>query len=142
MTPSIGDSATVNGNRLTFFSLCLSAPVAWAAAGSDFYVYYPESTVKWKSFLFTLIGLTLSFAFVYLLGVGHASGVANNQAWSDAYDTSSGALIVAGYGELGGFGKFCSVVIALGVIANNIPGTYVAALNIQMLGRYAAVIPR
>ena len=36
---STGESAAVTANRLTFFSLSLSAPVSWAAAGSDFYVY-------------------------------------------------------------------------------------------------------
>ena len=41
-----------------------------------------------------------------------------------------------------GFTKFCGIVIALGVIANNIPGTYSAALGFQMLGRYPKVIPR
>jgi purine-cytosine permease-like protein len=51
-------------------------------------------------------------------------------------------LIVAGYDGLGGFGKFCGVIIALGVIANNIPGTYSSALGIQVLGRYGKAIPR
>lgn len=90
----------------------------------------------------TLLGLTLSFSFVTLLGVGLASGITTTPAWSTAYDTSSGALILAGYGGLGGFGKFCGVIVALGVIANNIPGTYSAALGIQVLGRYGKTIPR
>lgn len=36
---SIGGTAAVIAGRLSFFSLSLSAPVTWAAAGSDFYVY-------------------------------------------------------------------------------------------------------
>ena len=141
-TASVGDTTTINANRLTFFSLCLSSPVAWGASSSDFYVYYPENTPKWKSFVMTLTGLTLSFSFVFLLGVGLATGIAGDEAWSTAYDISSGALILAGYDGLGGFGKFCGVIAALGVIANNIPGTYSAALNVQVLGRYAAAVPR
>lgn len=141
-TPSVGSTETINANRLTFFSLCLSSPIAWAASSSDFYVYYPSNTPKWKSFTMTLTGLTLAFSFVYLLGVGLATGISGNEAWATAYDASSGALILAGYDGLGGFGKFCGVIIALGVIANNIPGTYAAALNVQVLGRYALAIPR
>ena len=141
-TQSTGDSATINANRLTYFSLCLSAPVSWAAAASDYYVYYPETTAKWKTFTMTLTGLFLSFAFVYIIGVGLGTGVANNQDWSDAYAISSGALILAGYNGVGNFGKFCGVVVALGVIANNIPGTYSAALGFQMLGRYLKMMPR
>ena len=90
----------------------------------------------------TCTGLTLSISFVYLLGVGLASGIATQPAWSDAYDTSTGALVLAGYDGLGGFGQFCTVIVALGPIANNIPGTYSAALGCQMLGRYFKAIPR
>lgn len=139
---SAGDSASINANRLSFFSLSLSVPASWAAASSDYYVYYPESTKTWKIFLMTLLGSTLSFSFVNLLGVGLASGIATTPAWSTAYDTSSGALILAGFGGLEGFGKFCGVIVALGVIANNIPGTYSAALGFQVLGRYGKVVPR
>lgn len=139
---SIGNRETINADRLTFLSLCLSAPVAWGATSSDFYVYFPETTSKMKTFLMTLLGLVLSNSFVYLLGVGLGSGIATNQSWSDAYEVSSGALILAGYDGLGGFGKFLGVIIAIGLIANNIPGTYAAALNIQMCGRYAAMVPR
>lgn len=139
---STGGTAATTAHRLSFFSLCLSVPLSWAAAASDFYVYYPESTNKRLTFLMTLIGLTLSFVFVTLLGVGLASGVATTPEWSDAYDVSSGALILAGFGGLGGFGKFCGVVVALGVISNNVPGTYAAALGCQVLGRYGKAVPR
>ena len=36
---SSGGSAAVSAGRLTFFSLSLCAPVSWAAAASDYYVY-------------------------------------------------------------------------------------------------------
>ncbi|KAL9609254.1 MAG: hypothetical protein Q9167_005955 [Letrouitia subvulpina] len=138
-TPSTGD---VTAGRLSYFSLALSVSVSWCAAASDFYVYYPEKTKSWKVFLMTLTGLTLAFSFVNLLGIGLASGVATNPAWADANSVSSGALILAGYGGLRGFGKFCGVVVALGVIANNIPGTYASALGCQVLGRYGKAVPR
>lgn len=138
---STGTSTQINAYRLSFFSLCLSVPLSWAAAGSDFYVYYPESTNKRLTFLMTLTGLTLSFVFVTLVGVGLASGVVNTPAWSDAFAISSGALIVEGFAPLDGFGKFCGVIVALGVISNNVPGTYAAALGCQVLGRYGKAIP-
>jgi purine-cytosine permease-like protein len=111
---STGSTIAIAANCLSFFSLSLSVPVSWAGAASDFYVYYPERTPKWKSFLMTLAGLTFSFTIVNLLGVGLASGIDTQPNWGAAYDVSSGALILAGYDGLGGFGKFCGVVIALG----------------------------
>ena len=139
---SSGSASTIAANPLSFFSLSLSVPVSWAAAASDFFVYYPETTPKWKPFLMTLLGLTLSFSMVNILGIGLASGIGNDMQWNTAYNISTGALIVAGYNGLAGFGKFCSVIVALGVIANNIPGTYSAALSFQMLGRFPKSIPR
>jgi len=133
---------TLAASRLSFFSLCLYIPNSWAGAASDYYVYYPSDTPRWKIFLLTFAGLALSFCFVDLLGVGLACGVAALPAWSDAYEISSGALITAGYAPLGGFGKFCSVVIALGVIANCVPSTYSAALGCQIMGRWGQILPR
>jgi purine-cytosine permease-like protein len=97
---------------------------------------------KWKIFMTTLTGLTVSFIFVNLLGVGLASGVATTPAWFDAYNISSGALLLAGYGGLGGIGQFCTVIIAMGLGSNQIPSTYAAALDFQVLGCTWKAVPR
>ncbi|KAL8769053.1 MAG: hypothetical protein Q9209_004839 [Squamulea sp. 1 TL-2023] len=138
--PLIGGHLTAA--RLSFFSLQLSVPVSWAAASSDFYVYYPVNTKPWQSFSLTMVGLTLSFLFVNLIGIGLASGTFVNHAWLEASEVSSGALILAGYDGLGRFGKFCGVIVAFGLINNNVPGTYASALGFQVLGRYGKMIPR
>jgi len=141
-TASVGDAPTIAANRLSFFSLCLYVPNSWGAAASDFYVYYPEKTSRRKIFFLTLTGIWTAFTLVYLLGIGLATGMASHPAWSDANLVSIGALIVSGYGPLGGFGLFCAVIVALGVISNSIPGTYSAALGCQVLGRYGKMVPR
>ena len=74
--------------------------------------------------------------------MGIATGVATNPAWSDAYSISSGALLLACYDGLGGFGSLCVVILAFGSITNNAPATYAAALTFQVLGRYAKAVPR
>ncbi|KAJ5212527.1 uncharacterized protein N7498_004173 [Penicillium cinerascens] len=139
---SNGTSQTIAGNRLSFFSLCLSASVAWAPAGADFFVYFPPTTSKWKTFLMTFLGVGLALTFANLLGVGLGSGALTRPSWETAYNTSSGSLILAGYEGLGGFGKFMGVLVALGLIANNIPGTYSASLGFQIMGRQLARMPR
>ncbi|KAH8881989.1 hypothetical protein GQ53DRAFT_701556, partial [Thozetella sp. PMI_491] len=139
---SIGEPATVSANRVSFLALCLYVPNSWAAAASDFYVYYPENTPKFKIFLLTLTGLWVSFTLVYMIGIGLGTGILSNSAWADANAVSFGALLVESYSGLAGFGNFCSVIVALGVIANSIPGTYSAALGCQVLGRYGKAVPR
>ncbi|KAE8355422.1 hypothetical protein BDV28DRAFT_163055 [Aspergillus coremiiformis] len=139
---SRGDSRTIAGNRLSFFSLCLSSAVSWAPAAADFYVYYPPSIYKWATFLMTLTGMGLALVFANLVGIGLGSGAFSNNSWAKAYATSSGALILAGYEGLGGFGRFLGIIVSLGLIANNIPGTYSATLGFQIMGRYLARLPR
>ncbi|KAI9712990.1 MAG: hypothetical protein M1812_006738 [Candelaria pacifica] len=141
-TATQGDSRTIAGSRLSFFSICLSAAITYAGGAADYFVYYPETTPPWIVFTCSMIGLTLSFTFALVLGAGLASGTVTKPEWESAYGVSQGALIVVGYGPLGGFGKFCSVVVALGLIANLIAPTYSSGVDFQILGRYAAKIPR
>jgi len=137
-----GDPRTRTASRLSFFGLCLSAAITYAGAAADFFVYYPESAPRWKVFTATMLGLTTSFTYAFLLGIGLAAGIATNTAWSDSYKVSQGALIVEGFRPLGGFGSFCSVLIALGLIANMIPPTYSSGVDFQILGRWPTRVPR
>jgi NCS1 nucleoside transporter family len=145
--PSVGDSRTVAGNRLSFFSICVSAAITYSGLGMDFFVYWPQSTSRWLIFTMTLLGLVLSFTFAFVLGVGVASGIYTSQSYMDAWTNSqggsgSGALLVEAYSPLGSFGKFCAVIAALGGIANMIPPTYSSGVDFQMLGRHLAKVPR
>ncbi|KAF2118154.1 hypothetical protein BDV96DRAFT_684826 [Lophiotrema nucula] len=139
---SIGSTSQIAANRLSCFSLCFYAPNSWGASSSDYYVYYPEKTSKWKAFALTWTGLTMSFCFVYMLGIGIASGIATRPVWEEAYGISIGALLTVSYGPVGRFGDFCAVILALGLIANSVPGTYSAALDCQMMGRSWKIVPR
>jgi purine-cytosine permease-like protein len=141
-TPSVGDEQTKIGNRLTFFSICLSAAITYCGGASDFFVYYPPDTPRWILFSLTVLSLSLSFMFTIVLGAGLASGVSTTPSYAAALERGQGALIVEGFAPLNAFGKFCAVITALGLIANTIPPTYIAGIDFQVLGRYALRIPR
>lgn len=118
-------------------------PNSWAAAASDYYVYFPESTPKWKPFALTFLGLTFSIAGLDLIGIGLASGaVSGAPSWAQALETSSGALIVEAFRPLGNFGMLCSVLVALGIIAQAVMSTYSAAICCQIMGRWGQKLPR
>ncbi|KAH9845689.1 putative purine-cytosine permease (2A39) family protein [Teratosphaeria destructans] len=141
--PSEGLSErTIVGNRLSFFSLCFSSAITYSGTGADFFVYYPVRTPRWKVFSVTLAGLVISFAPMFVLGIGLTSGLASHADWSAAYNTSQGALVVEAFRPLGGFGSFLSVVLALGLIANMIAPTYAGGIDFQVLGRLFEKIPR
>ena len=146
-TPSAGDSRTVAGDRLSFFSICLSAAITYGGLGADYFVYWPTTTSRPMIFAATLLGLSVSFSYALVLGIGLGSGIQSYQPYGNAWTNSqggsgSGALLVAGFDPLHDFGKFCAVIAALGVIANTIPPTYSSGVDFQILGRYAAKVPR
>lgn len=133
---------TCHARSLSFFSLCLSAAITYAPLAADFFVYYPQNTSRTSLFFLSLGGLMTSFTMAFLVGIGLASGITTDPAYSTAYADGAGALIVEGFSPLNGFGKFCAVVVALGLIANTIPPTYSAGVDFQILGRYAEKVPR
>ncbi|KAN0069549.1 hypothetical protein V8E54_012564 [Elaphomyces granulatus] len=139
---SQGDPRTITGNRLSFFSICLSAAITYAPLAADFFVYYPALTPKSVCFILTFLGLVLSFTMAFVVGVGLATGVYTHAEYSAAWSSGAGALIVEGFGPLGNFGKFCSVIVALGLVSNCIPPSYSSGIDFQILGRYAERIPR
>ena len=141
-TPSTGDTLTVIGNRISFFSLCFSAAVTYAGGAADFFVYYSPHTPRFPLFMASLMGLIVSFSFAFIVGIGLASGIPNNAAYAAAYNTSQGALIAEGFSSLHDFGRFLAVVIALGLIANVIAPTYSSGIDFQILGRTFQRIPR
>lgn len=84
----------------------------------------------------------ISFTMAYMIGIGLASGIPTNPSYSNAYTVGAGALIVEGFSPLHDFGKFCAVVVALGLIGNTIAPTYCTGVDFQVLGRYAEKVPR
>ncbi|EAU29785.1 conserved hypothetical protein [Aspergillus terreus NIH2624] len=141
-TPSVGDTRTLAGNRLSFFSICLSAAITYAPLAADFFVYYPERTSRRTIFSLSFLGLMLSFTMAFLAGIGLASGIPQHPSYAAAYQRGAGALIVEGFRPLGRFGQFCAVVVALGLIANTVAPTYSAGVDFQILGRHAERVPR
>jgi purine-cytosine permease-like protein len=142
-TPSRGTGAVLHGNRLSYFFLVASGPLSWSSASADYVVYYPASTNRWGTFAATTGGITLGKLLIEFLGIGLGSGLLLNPSWETAFNNDGiGALVVESFRPLNAFGSVCCVVLAVCIAANNIPGTYAAALNWQQLGAPWAKIPR
>ncbi|KAL8781514.1 MAG: hypothetical protein Q9213_005963 [Squamulea squamosa] len=149
LTPSQGDSRTVIGSRISFLSLTLAAAITYGGTAADYFVYYPPTTVPLALFSISLMSLLCSFTFTYCIGIGLASGITAVPAYDTASHKSQGALIVAGFTESTspsnfntGFGKFLSVVVALGLVANLALPTYSSGIDFQVLGKNFQKVPR
>lgn len=134
-SPIIGDSETLRGNWLSFFSVCFGVTAAWAGVTSDYYVDFPEDTPFLESFMITLFCILIPTLFVGILGICIATGGASIPSWNEAYEElGNGGLLNAAYSRWNGGGKFLLVVMFVSLVSNNVINTYSVALSTQMWG--------
>ncbi|KAH7913882.1 permease for cytosine/purines, uracil, thiamine, allantoin-domain-containing protein [Hygrophoropsis aurantiaca] len=131
----------LSADVLSFGGIVFGSFSGWAPVAADYNCRLPADTPRWRVFLLTFFGLWIPICFVEILGA--ALMTIQNPAYTSAFTNgSTGGLIAQVLSPWGGFGKFILVLLALSVIANNIPNTYSTGLSIQALGRPFALIPR
>ncbi|KAJ5765050.1 hypothetical protein N7520_004609 [Penicillium odoratum] len=117
----------------------------WTSYAADYTVYQPADRSRRKVFASAWIGLIIPLLFTEFLGIAVISPAMLNDTnkYYIGYNTSgNGGLIAAVLDPLGGFGKFCLVILALSIVANNCPNIYSVSLTLQVLGRWTQRVPR
>ena len=135
------------GSVLSFGSAIYGFATGWTSYAADYTVYHPSTQSRKKVFFATWLGLIIPLLFCEMLGVAIMSATTMNggdNRYKRGYDESStggllGAVLIY---NLGTFGKFCLVILALTIIANNCPNIYSIALTVQVLAHWTARVPR
>ena len=135
------------GSVLSFGGVVYGFATGWTSYAADYTVYQPSTQSRRKVFFSTWLGLIIPLLFTEMLGVAIATAMTMNggdNIYATEYAARStggllGAVLIT---HLGGFGKFCLVVLALTIIANNCPNIYSIALTVQVLARWTARVPR
>ncbi|KAF2469047.1 purine-cytosine permease [Lindgomyces ingoldianus] len=135
------------GSVLSFGSVIYGFATGWTSYGADYTVYQPVNQSRWKVFLAVWLGLIIPLLFTEFLGIAIMTATTindGNNRYSDGYkDSGTGGLLAAVLVHpLGGFGKFCLIILALSIIANNCPNIYSVSLTMQVLGRWTQRVPR
>jgi NCS1 nucleoside transporter family len=97
----------------------------WSSYAADYNVNQPEDTPTMRVFWLTFLGVFIPCVILEILGM----------AFSTYISKGGGDLLAGVVGPLGGFGTFILVLLALSVIANNIPNDYSLGLSIQVVGK-------
>ncbi|CCF60691.1 hypothetical protein KAFR_0L00830 [Kazachstania africana CBS 2517] len=137
--------STTAGDVLSFGSVIFGFATGWTTYASDYTVYMPKSTNKYKIFFCLVGGLAFPLFFCMLIGAACAMGALNNDTWMQYYDNNSvGGLVYAILvpNSLHGFGEFCCVILGLSTVANNVPNMYTIALSSQAMWEPLAKTPR
>jgi NCS1 nucleoside transporter family len=97
----------------------------WSSYAADYNAYQPESTPANRVFWLTFLGIAIPCIVLEIFGM----------ALTTAFKQSGGDLLAAAAQPLGGFGSFLLIILALGIITNNIPNAYSLGLSMQVLGK-------
>ncbi|MTD59568.1 cytosine permease [Amycolatopsis sp. RM579] len=129
----LGGHSVVAGNSVSggnlagafvlFSTIALSLAISWASYASDFSRYLPSTTSRPWAFIYTLLGVTLSFVW------GEALGLAAGQTLTD--QTTAGISTLLGGGALG---AAALLVIALTAVSSNAMNDYSGSLALQTVG--------
>ncbi|KAF8522748.1 permease for cytosine/purines, uracil, thiamine, allantoin-domain-containing protein [Hysterangium stoloniferum] len=136
---NVTSDTVVTGDVLSFGAAVFGFGIGWSSYSADYTVHMAEDSSAVMIFALNYIGLNLPLILVECLGAGMAT--VTRQDWQDAFTSGGvGGLIGATLSPAKGFGKFCLVLTALSIVANNIPNIF--ALTFQVLGKHAQMIPR
>lgn len=135
------------GSALSFAASVFGFAAGWTSIAADYTVYQPVSRSRRSVFAWTFAGLAFPLLFTQMLGATIATAMVENggdNVYSDKYRSSHiGGLIAAVIvPPLGPFGRFCLVILALSIIANNCPNIYSVGLSLQVLARVSQGVPR
>lgn len=135
------------GSVLSFGATVYGFATGWTSYAADYTVYQPSNRSRFLIFFSTAVGLLFPLLFVEMLGVAvmtatTINGGDNKYAAGYAESGTGGLLGAVLFEPLGGFGKFCVVILALSIIANNCPNIYSVSLTLMVLARWTRKIPR
>ncbi|MGH2506217.1 MAG: purine-cytosine permease family protein, partial [Ktedonobacteraceae bacterium] len=105
----------------------------WSSYAADYNVNQPEQTKSSRIFWLTALGIFIPCVLMETLGMLLASG---------APDVPGGQLLAFALRPLGPIGELLVFLLALSIIANNIPNDYSLGLSVQVLGGWWQRVPR
>jgi NCS1 nucleoside transporter family len=100
----------------------------WAPYAADYNVNQPEDTPTSRIFWLTFLGVTIPCIVLEVLGMALTTVAAYK-------GLGGGDLMSAALHPLGSFGSLLLVLLALSIIATNIPNDYSLGLSMQVLGK-------
>lgn len=144
---SFGVGTSEAGKILSFGSAIFGFGTGYTSLAADYTVYQPANRPRRKVFIATFVGIFPTLMFTQLLGAAIATALTingGNNIYQDGYNQSGigGLLNAVLQPHVGDFGKFCLVILALSIVANNCPNIYSVALTLMVLARWTRKVPR
>src|SRR5947209_7171522 len=117
---------------LSFGGAVYGFATGWSSYAADYNVNQPEETPSSRVFWLTFLGVFLPCVLLETLGMAFTT----YGPWATKFANGLvGDLLAAVVAPLGGFGTLILALLALSVVANNVPNDYSLGLSVQVFGR-------
>src|SRR5438309_7861155 len=117
---------------LSFGGAVYGFATGWSSYAADYNVNQPEETPSSRVFWLTFLGVFIPCVLLETLGMAFTTYA----PWAATFANGLvGDLLAAVVKPLGGFGTFILALLALSVVANNIPNDYSLGLSVPVFGR-------
>ncbi len=123
--PTPAFNAAEIASLVSFGGAVYGFATGWSSYAADYNVNQPENTSSARVFWLTFLGVLIPCVLLETFGLALTT-------WKPL---SGGALLAAAVSPLGAFGNVLIILLALSIIANNIPNDYSLGLSMQVLGR-------
>lgn len=128
--PSPAMSAATIAGLISFGGAVYGFATGWSSYAADYNVNQPEDTPAGRVFWLTFLGVVIPCVLLETLGVALTSVKALSSP-----NITIGNLLNGAMSPLGSFGTVIVIILALSVVANNIPNDYSLGLSMQVLGK-------
>ena len=126
-TPALGVAEIAS--FVSFGGAIYGFATGWSSYAADYNVRQPERTRASRVFWFTFLGIAVPCIILEIFGL------ALTTAFTGSAINGVGDLLAAAAQPLGGFGSFLLIILALSIVANNIPNAYSIGLSMQVLSK-------
>jgi NCS1 nucleoside transporter family len=111
---------------ISFGAAVYGFATGWSSYAADYNVHQPEDTPPARVFWLTFLGVAVPCVLLEVFGVLLSIAFTGE---------TSGALLAAAAAPLGKFGTVILGLLALSIVANNVPNDYSLGLSMQVPGR-------
>ena len=135
IVPTPAFDATEIASLVSFGGAIYGFATGWSSYAADYNVNQPEDTPPIRVFSMTYLGVFTACVLLETLGMALTT-------IPSLHGKSGGELLAGAVTPLGGFGTLIVGLLALSVVANNIPNDYSLALSTQVISRSFQRVPR
>lgn len=132
--PTPAMNAAEIASMVSFGGAVYGFATGWSSYAADYNVNQPENTRPARVFWLTFLGIFIPCVLLETLGMLLAAWLGPN--------VLGGQLLAVALTPLGAIGKFLVFLLALSIVANNIPNDYSLGLSVQVFGHTWQRVPR